>query len=292
MKAWASTVAALVAGVWVGGCRVKTVVPAPGVMPAAGMLRRCERIPLSMHLQLRRYTLLRAKVSNDFYPVNLLGAKQVDRLVSCLYARKSLRWKRVGYAEIPHARPYRAANTSGDGRRIIYERPDVDDDENASPRAYPHDRRTYRVAIHHTDTARTFVLDRYSSVAGLGAASYWRHDGEAVAITTSGLRGGALCRELVVLDAFGHTLLDSSDLPALAGLTYITFSPDGRRIAALRPAGESGDGSDGGMLVEIDVVQRTIRLAGTITPVAAGRCRGRFDRLVNWDGDGQCSVRP
>ena len=65
MRAWATTAAALLAGVWVGGCRVKTVTPAPGMMPAAGMLRRCERIPLSMHLQLRRYTLLRAKVWAD-----------------------------------------------------------------------------------------------------------------------------------------------------------------------------------------------------------------------------------
>jgi len=292
MRAWATTAAALLAGVWVGGCRVKTVTPAPGMMPAAGMLRRCERIPLSMHLQLRRYTLLRAKVSNDFYPMNLLGAKQVDRLVSCLYARKSLKWRRVGYAEIPQARPYRSPNVSGDGRRIIYEQPDVDDDENASPRAYDHDRRTYRVVIHHVGDARTFVLDRYSSVAGLGAASFWRHDGEAVAITTSRLRDGAACWELVVLDAYGHTLLDSSHLPALAGLTYIAFSPDGGRIAALRPAGAAGDGSAGGMLVEIDILKRTIRLAGTITANAAGRCNGRFDRLVRWDGDGQCSARP
>jgi len=284
-------IAVALAAASAGGCRHETVTPMPGVLPAAGLLLRCERIRLNSHLELRRLELLRSDVSNDFYPLNVSRAAHADWLVSKLYVRKGWKWEFLDYAEIPLAGRRHAANISEDGHRIIYERPNVAEGEGDLPRAYPRDCRTYSVVIYDRAAGRKFVLEDFLELYGLGTASHWRPDGEAVAFSTTCYLDGQPCPQLAILDACGNVILDGSRMPALRGMEFICYSPDGRRIAALRPARPRSDGRGGGMLVEIDVAARSVREVGEIPALLACRHIGRFERLVKWDAAGGCDLK-
>jgi len=269
------------------GCRHETIEPMPGVMLSPGVLLRTERVRLDPSLELRRYELLASDVSNDFYPFNIPRAKAVDRLLSKLFVRQGGDWRFLDYVTMPRPR----AGVSPDGGRIIYEKPDVHITEGDWPPAYAHDRRARRVAIRHVPTDQRFVLDCYGEVSGLGQASHWRPDGMQVAFTTTCFSSKPFSRQLVVLDLCGKVLLDGSKVKDLLGLEFIAYSPDGRRIAALRPADPAGDGRQGGTLVEVDVEARAVRDVAEVPAAVACKHVGRFERLVTWDSDGHCTLK-
>ena len=276
---------------WLGGCRHETITPAPGMMNVTGLLLRCETIPLTPHLQLRRMELLQSDVSNDFWPWNVSRAVPADRLVSQLYVREGLAWKFLDFVEMPLAKSYTAANLSGDGERIIYERPDISEAEGQLARIYPRNRRTQRVVIYDHRTRRRFALDRFTELHSLGSASHWRPDGQAAAITTTCYLDGKPCPQVAIVDACGQVMLDAETMPELAGLEFISYSPDGSRLAALRPRQLRLGGRLGGGLVEVDAASRTVTEVAEISPGRACQHLGHFDRMVVWGADGHCRLR-
>ena len=156
---------------------------------------------------------------------------------------------------------------------------------------YYYDANRYRVTIYDYQLDRKFTLDSFTTILGLGTASHWRRDGEAVAFTTVARREGSpAVSELVVLDAAGQVLLCSQQMPELVGLEFISYSPDGRRIAALRPTEAECGGRTGGVVVVVDPEQRTAKPAAEISLRLAGKHLGRFQELLRWDAEGQCSV--
>jgi len=276
-----------------GGCAYQTTTPLPKTLPSAGILVRCNHERLNLYYQVREYELLTSDVSNDLYPFNILSAQPSGKLVPRLYAWRTVWWEEIDFAELPHERRARKAHISRDGRRIIYERPEVGTEEGEFPRSHDGDRRVYRVAIYDHAAKQRFVLDGFTSVSGLGGDSHWRRDGSAVAFTTDTcLDGKPAVRELVVLDACGQVLLSSRQVGELAGLEFIGFSPDGTRLAALRPAKAQAGACHGGVLVEVDVAKRTASDIGEMPGTLAAEHAGRLERAVKWDDNGHCSVRP
>ena len=285
------TTAYLLAALLAGGCAHETITPMPGVLPSTGLLLRCERIPLARGLELRRIELLRSDISNDFYPLNVSRGVPVDRLVSQLHVRDGVRWKFLDFVRMPLAKAHAAANLSGDGQRIIYERPDIAEGEGEFPRAYPRDRRTYRVAIYDRRTGRRALLDRFAELYSLGAASHWRPDGQAAAFTTTCYVDDQPCPQVAVVDACGQAILDAEMMPELRNLEFISYSPDGARIAALRPSKPRTGGRDGGALVEVNVEEQTLKDVAEISPPLACEYLNRFGQMVVWDADGHCRLR-
>jgi len=281
---------AVVAAVAAGGCQHPTIRPMPGVLPSAGMLLRAEPVRLSADVQLYRFELLASDVGNDLYPLNVSRAVPGDRLVSKLYVFEKGRWRFADFVIMLRARNGDSANISPDGKRLVYERPDVSEAEGPWPRAYPRDRRGRRVTIRHVGTGQSFVSERFTEVYGLGASSHWRGDGEELAFTTTCVKNGKPVRQLVVADACGSVLLDAEAMPALAGLEFIGYSPDGDRVAALRPAAAAEMGRQGGELVELDVAARTLREAGKVPARIACLHAGRYDRIIEWDDTGRCRL--
>ncbi|KPK82949.1 MAG: hypothetical protein AMJ81_08775 [Phycisphaerae bacterium SM23_33] len=275
-----------------GGCKHATIAPMPGLLPSTGMLMRTTRIPLSSRLELRRYELLNSDVGNEFYPFNISRAKPVDTLASKLFAWKGWAWQFQDFVEMPRAEVFNAANVSPDGRRVVYERPDVTEGEGEWPRAYSRDRRTRRVAIRHLDNGQRFLLDCYTEMYGLGRASHWRHDGAELAFTTTCVKGSPHVRQLVVLDACGRTLLDVATMKELEGLEFISYSPKGSRIAALRPIEPNAGGRSGGMLVEVDLEKRTVANVAEVAPLVGCKHVDQFEKLIKWDKEGRCRLKP
>ena len=265
------------------GCRHETIQPFPGLQPTTGLLLQREVVPLGMRLKLERYRQLRTDISNDFYPFNIPCTTPGDRMVSKLFVLSGVKWKEVDFVNMPLAESYAAANVSPDGRRIVYERPDVTSGEGDWPRAYSRQRRTRRVAIYHVGTGRRYVLPCFTELYGLSHESFWRTDGKTLAATITceekvpGLRG------LIVLDSVGKVLLDPTMMPELLGLEFIAHGPDGR-IAALRPNDPGEHGGTGGVLVEVDTNKRTAEEIARIPGDLASRHVGRMDELIRWTG--------
>lgn len=274
-----------------GGCANKTVQPMPGLLPSAGMLLQTESIRLSGDVQLCRFRLLESCMGNDLYPLNVSRAVPQQRLVSKLYVFENGRWQFADFVTMLRPHDGVCANVSPDGKRLVYERPAVSPEEGPWPRAYPRDRRPRWVTIRHVGTGQAFVSDCFTEVYGLAASSHWRGDGGQLAFTTTCVKDGKSVRELVVTDACGNVLLDADAMPALAGLEFIGYSPDGDRIAALRPAVARVLGRQGGELVELDVAGRRLREVGKVTPLVACEHPGRYDRIIEWDDDGRCRLR-
>ena len=272
------------------GCHHESITPMPDKLPAAGLLLRTEVVPLTDRLQLRRYELLRSSISNDFYPFNVKQARRVDKVISRLYVWSEGNWKMLDFAAMPRAVPYGAPYLSPDGTRIIYERPITSVGEGDFPRAQDAHRRVHQVAIYHVQTGQRFLLDTITRVDGLGRASHWRRDGGAVAFSTYCMRHRPYCRTLMVLGPCGQLVLDNAIFPELVGLEYICYSPDGRRIAALRPSDASVGPAGGGVLVEIDVQAKAVRTVGQIPNEVACRHLDDFERLLRWDERGRCSL--
>ena len=274
------------------GChRHPTITPMPGVLPSAGMLVRTNRVRLSRHLELRQYELLSSDISNDMYPFNIARAKPAGKLVSRLYARRGLGWRREDYARLPSIDNARMIYVSPKGRRVLYEHPDVGENEGELPLAYGPGRRVHSVAIYDHRLDRKYVLDCFMKIVSLGGASHWRRDGEAVAFTTTACREGSEpVSELVVLDATGQVILSSEQMPEVIGLEFISFSPDGSRIAALRPLEAGCGGRSGGFIVVIDPAKRTVEPVAGVPALLVGKYLGRFEDLVKWDEMARPSV--
>lgn len=283
--------AVVVIAVSAGGCRHETIQPMPGVLPSVGMLLHTQSVHLARDVQLRRYDSLQSDVSNDFYPFNISRAKAHNQLVSKLYVWEMGGWRFADFVIMLRANNGSSANVSPDGRRVVYERPDVSTAEGDWPRAYSRDRRARRVAIRHVGTGQSFVSDRLTEVYGLAADSHWRADGEQVAFTTTCGVNGKPVRQMVVLDACGKVLLDAESVADLAGLEFIGYSPDGDRIAALRPNEPGGLGRQGGILVEVDVAEREVRDVAEVPAELACQHPGRYDRIIQWNDEGRCGLR-
>jgi hypothetical protein len=270
-----------------GGCRHQTITPLPNEMPAAGMLVDTQAIPLSWQLELRNYEMLQSPYSNDFYPFNVGSAKRVDRLVSKLYRLD----KFVDFVEIVRAEPHNVSNVSPDGQHMLYERPDVHAREGDFPRAYPHDRRTYRVTIYDLRTDLKYHMDCYTEVYGVSTASYWRADSQLAAFTTTCTKNKPFVRQLVVVDACGLTQFDGSKIPDLVGLELIGWAPRGNRLAALRPLQPVTGGATGGTLVMVDLDKQTVTDIAPV-PVAKSSLRVyHYEQLIRWDGQNNLSLR-
>lgn len=279
------------AAAWGGSCRQRPISPMPGAMPSTGLLLKCERVRFSRHLELRRYEMLQSEVSNDFYPLNVSKAVPAGRVLSKLYVWRGLGWQFLDFADLPRADTRSVANLSPDGQRIVYESPDVGEGEGEFPRAYLPGRRTYQAVIYDHHARRKFPLAGLSEVYGLGSASHWRRDGQAVAFSTTCFAEGQPCPQLVVLGSSGEVILSAAAMPELKDLEFISYSPDGRRIAALRPVRPRSGGLFGGSVVEVDVQERSLREVGEIPAADASQNLWRFDRLIEWDSAGSCRLK-
>ena len=267
------------------------VTPVPGVLARAGMLMRTDRIPLSDRLEVRRYEMYKSDVSNDFYPYNVPRGKPAGRLISKLFALQGGGWQFLDFVEMPLAEPFNAANISPSGGRVIYARPDVSFGEGEWPRLYPHDLRSRQVAIYHLKTARRFVLAEITDVESLGKATFWRNGEQMLAFTARCVARRPFLRCLVVTDGTGQVVLDGWKMPELKGLEFICHSPDGGRIAALRPARPAVGGSLGGTLVEVDPQARTVRDVAPVSSAIGCNFVGRYEQLVEWGSGGECRLR-
>ena len=273
-----------------GGCRQEGIEPVPGVMLSAGLLVKTESISLSPFVQLRRYELRQSTLSNDFYPFNLGETAKVDTLVPKLYAWNGLGWDLVDFAYMPRAQIMDAPNLGHRNDVIVYMRPDVVPGEGDYPRFAAPNLRSYRVVICHVDDKKKYVLDCYTDVYGLGMGSFWRKDNEQVAFTTVCAKTTPHTRQLVVLDGGGNVVLDGSILPGLIDLEFISWSPDGQRLAALRPREPHTRGHGGGTLVEIDIERHLVRDIEEISGTAVLKSPDRFEDLIEWD-QGHCRLR-
>jgi len=271
--------------------RDDAVTPVPGVLPRAGMLMRTDRIPLSDRLELRRYEIYKSDVSNDFYPYNIPRGKPAGRLTSKLFVLQADGWQFLDFVEMPLAEPFSAANVSPSGERVIYSRPDVSSGEGAWPRLYSHDRRSRQVAIYHLKTGERFVLGEITDVESLGKATFWRNGEQTLTFTARCVAKRPFIRGLVVTDGVGQVLLDGWTMPALKDLEFICHSPDGKRIAALRPVKPQVGGSLGGTLVEVTPEARTVRDVASIPSALGCNFVGRYEQLVEWTPAGECRLR-
>ena len=98
-------------------------------------------------------------------------------------------------------------------------------------------------------------------------------------------------RSLVITDGVGQVVLDGWKMPELKDLEFICHSPDGKRIAALRPARPAVGGSLGGVLVEVTPRTRSVRDVAPISSAIGCNFVGRFEQLVEWGSDGDCKLR-
>lgn len=282
----------LSAAMLLGGCQSQTIQPLPCEILSAGMLVDTRAMPLTWRLELRNYELLESKVSNDFYPLNLGCAKKVDCLVSKLYRTDCGPCpKFIDFVEMPRACPYNAPYVSPDGKHVLYERPDVTPGEGEYPKAYPRDRRTYRVTIYDMRTDRKYPLECYTEVYGLSQASFWRGDSAAAAFTTTCTNCKPFTRMLVVVDACGMVTMDASRMPDLACLEFISWSPRGNKLAALRPAQPQQGGVGGGTLVLVDLDKQTVTDVANIPPAMACAFPYHFEQIVRWDWSGNLCLR-
>jgi len=284
------TICALLAA---AGChRHPTITPMPGVLPTAGMLVRAQRVRLSRHLELRQYELLSSDISNDMYPFNISRATRVGRLLSRLYGWRGLGWKRIDHAELPVVDDARKIYVSPNGRAVLYERPEVSANEGEFPRAYGPDQRVHCVAIYDHSAGETYARDCFSKIVGLGRASHWREDGGAVAFTTVACRDDKPpVTELVMLDSAGQTILSGENTPALVGLEFISFSPNGGRIAALQPIEPGSRGRGGGIIVLVDTQTGAVSQLAGVPATLAAKYVGRMDELVDWDRSGEARIQ-
>lgn len=272
------------------GC-YKNIAPMPGVLPATGLLFKSELTPLSGHFRLAQCEILESPYSNTFYPFNVASAKPSDRLITKLDKSAGASWEFADYVTIRRFKGRQSPNLSNDGRKIIYMRPEISSGESAYPRAYPVDKRTYRVVVLDNQLGKRYQLGTFCRVYGLGWASFWSADNTSIAFTTRCAAQRGLEMELVVTDGFGNPKLMSTTLPAMAGLEFISWSPKGNYLAALRPVNPDTNGSGGGMVIEIDVDNALFREVGPITPTAASYNADHFERLVVWGDNGRCQVR-
>lgn len=288
MAVLAALAMALLAGG--AGC-YKNIAPMPGVLPATGLLFKSEVTPLSEHFRLAQCEILESPYSNTFYPFNVSSAKPSDHLVTKLDKHTGATWEFADYIAIRRFKSNQSPNLSSDGRKIIYNRPTISPGESAYPRMYAPDKRTYHVVVLDNQLGKRFQLGNFCRVYGLGWASFWNADNSSIAFTTLCAAQCGLGMELVVTDAFGNPKLMSTTLPAMAGLEFISWSPKGNYVAALRPVNPDTDGSGGGMIIEIDVDNALYREVGPVTPTAASDNADHYERLVVWGDNGRCQVR-
>lgn len=271
------------------GCR-QSKQPMPGVMPSAGMLLDSQTVPLSSHFQIERCQIYRSPYGNAWYPLNVSSAKPAEKLLTKLFRSSGGGWKFLDFAEIPRAEGGPCPNASHDGRMILFQMPDVSKQEGEYPRQYPGDRRTYRVMIYDSRQDKHFPLDAYCRIYSLGWGSLWRADDSAIAFTAVCSQDATAVGQLVITDPYGHPLLDASRLTDLVGLEFICFSPDGKKVAALRPLDAKAGAREGGTLVEVDIAQGTLRNAGEVSALLACQNINHIECLVNWDDRGQATV--
>ena len=263
----------------------------PKQLLAAGLLVKTEIVPLSGLTQLREYTLLRSNVSNDFYPFNVPQAEHVDKLVPRLFVYNGLTWVFLDFAYLPRADVFDAPNLSRDNDHIVYMRPDVTVGEGQYPRFHDPNLRSYRVAIYHRQTRERVLLDGFTEVYGVGSSSFWRPDAQQLAFTTTGcIEGQPQCRQLVVLNCAGQTVLDGNRFAQLKGLEFMSWSPDGKRVAALRPTKPNIFGQGGGRVEVLDLANLSVKFAGEIDGPLAAQYAGRLDEAIRWDGE-ECVIR-
>ncbi len=274
------------------GCPSNDVVaPMPGMLSSAGMLMKTDRVPLSDRLELRRYQTFKSDVSNDFYPYNIGRGKPAGRLMSKLFVLKTDGWQFLDFVEMPLAEPTSAPNISPSGERVVYARPDISLGEGEWPRMYSHDLRSRRVAIYHIKTGQRFLLDDFTELESLGKSSFWHKTERTLAFTARCVEKRPFVRSLVIVDDVGQKVLDGWVMPALKDLEFICHSPDGKRIAALRPTRAGTGGSAGGTLVEVEPRTRTVRDVAQITTSRGCNFVGRYEQLVQWNARGECELR-
>jgi hypothetical protein len=274
------------------GCQKTDTTPMPGVLPSAGMLLKSTQIPLSSRFRLDNCQVYRSPISNDWYPFNLPSAKPAEKIVSRLYRSDGPLWTFLDFAELPKAQANNCPGVSHNGRMILYMAPDVARLEGDYPHRFGNDRRTYRVFIYDSTQAHKFPLDRFCRVYSVGWASQWRSDDSAIGFTATCSEDPSGVGQLVITDPFGHVLLDGTMQPELIGLEFLAFSPDGRKVAALRPSGEQAGVSQGGELIEVDIHKATLRKAGDIPPLTASRHVDHIEWLVDWGTKNHLAVRP
>lgn len=283
--------AGVLAALLSGGCTFTSVEPMLDAAPSSGLLLRTHTVPLSSRLQLRRYELLHSDVSNDAFPFNLVRAAVSDPLVSKLFLWSDHAWQMVDFVEMPRASALHCPYLSRDGRRIVYERPNVPQGEKQIARAYPRQRDTYQVVLYDTGLQRRLLLEGCAEVYAAGQASHWRSDGGLVAFTTTCVKKKPFVRGLAVFDATGASVLDPTETPELVGLEFIAIHAKDGRIAALRPAEAGAGGRGGGAIVEVDPETKLVRDVAEVNAATASKNIFHLERLVRWDAKGQLVVR-
>ncbi len=276
----------LAAGACLAGCNAcREYQPMPGTMNCEGVVLRTQWADVGTPFTLERREVLIGPVWNDVFPLNVASAKPVEQLISRLYRLRDQQRQFISWAVMPRAdgddgRMY----ASPVGARVLFNLPDVTPADRDMPRRRLDGLRRRRVAIYSDQAGRAIRLEQFAGVWSVGEGSHWDATGQFAAFSTVGQDRSADVKGLAVVHFSGRVLADPRNNPALRELLFIGWSPDGKRIAALRPATDDLDGAGGGELVELDIESGRTRPAGQIEPELAVGNLAAMDRVVTWSG--------
>lgn len=274
---------ALAAGV---GCKREGLQPMPETLPSEGVILHTWELPVGGGFVLQHQEVLVSEVWNDVFPLNASIAEPAAQLVSRLYLIADMRKQFISWVSMPEAGPFRCRELSPDGRRIIFDMPLVAKQEDNYPRVQTRGIRPRVVGIYSKQVGKVLTVDDFSEVYSLSRSTLWRKGNDLAAFTTFCRLPDCESWGLTVVSYSGRIVLDIRVHRQLQGLEFIAWSPDGRRLAALRPVKPQADGEGGGDLVEIDLATGAVREIDTVSSELSVEHLGRFERIIQWSADG------
>lgn len=274
----------ILAGALLGCCRTDTV-PMPGRMNSEGLLLKTQEVQLGGGYILQHQQILKSDLWNDFYPFNVAGSKPVQEIVNRLYVIDMMKKQLVDWADISET-SYRCPQISRDGERIVFNRPEVSPARDGEyPAANLRDIRTSNVALYSKEVGKVILLDNFNGVYAASHSNLWRKQCDWAAFTAYCHMEGGDVWGLVVVGYGGEVQFSPLTMNELTGLEFIAWSPDGSKIAALRPAKPQSRGEMGGELVEFDLAKKALRTVGTISPDLAANHLNELQEIIDWHGN-------
>lgn len=264
-------------------CTRKGVEPMPGTMKTEGAILRTEEIPIGGDFVLERRQVLLSDYWNDVFPLNVPCADKANDLVSRLLIRKGVGKDFLGWVSMPRVSSQYSPQVSADGRRVVFDSPRVTRLEGQYPRDLGRGIRPRSVMVYSDCTSRPLTVNTFSEVYGVGCANHWRPQNDWAAFTTYCRQPDCEVWSLAVISYGGNVLFDANNVIELSGLEFIGWSPDGQRIAALKPDKLHTDGEGGGVLMEFNLADQRVRTVAAISPELASENLGKFERIIYWE---------
>ena len=279
---------ALLLAVWmlccVGlACTRKGVQPMPGTLNTEGAILKTEEIPIGGDFILERRQVLLSDYWNDVFPLNVPCVEKAGDLVSRLLTRKGVSRDFIGWVSMPRVSSQYSPQVSADGRRVVFDSPRITRLEGQYPRDLGRGIRMRSVMVYSDCTSRALTVNTFSEVYGVSCANHWRPGNDWAAFTTYCRQPDCEVWSLAVISYGGNVLFDANNVIELSGLEFIGWSPDGQRIAALKPDKPHADGEGGGVLMEFNLADQRVRTVAAISPELASENLGKFEQIIYWE---------